>query len=66
MATHFTSSLRMQTPVVDTSRDGKLLVVIGARKAWGDLLALVAEAGFTRIRELASDDHESSTLELQR
>ena len=47
-------------------RDGKLLVVIGVREAWGDLRALVAEAGFTRIRELASDDHGSWTLELQR
>jgi hypothetical protein len=47
-------------------RDGTLLVVIGPRDAWGELRDLVVQAGFTRIRELTSDVHGSSALELQR
>jgi hypothetical protein len=47
------------------TRDGKLLVVVGAKGAWGNLHDLVTRAGFTRMRELPAADG-SQALELQR
>ncbi len=47
------------------TRDGKLLVVLAAPGAWGELRDLAARAGFTRVRELPSHALDS-TVELQR
>jgi hypothetical protein len=48
------------------TRDGRLLVVLGPRAAWGDLRDLASRAGFTRVRELSVEAQGSPTLEFRR